>query len=432
MSKFEGQHPAEDLLLRYVDGELKARKARQVRRHLESCWQCRSVLEDLEAIVAECVRYRKNVLEAHLPPPPNAWQDLYRAFDRVDAETAEPWLARMARAARLPASRVGRWMVGAAATALMIAASLSLYRTDSRSTAPKIETHRITEPPDRGGATSAAHPVEAPARPAVSPSRPAANPPEATASISDELHVLSALHRIGADLGDPVEVTRSASGILVSGVGIAPERQKQIHSILDRMPHVAVKFTEPAAVSGAGVGPGAENTTSGETLPAIQARIEQQLGGRPEFERFSAQVLDWNEAAMSHAYALRALAQRFPAEAQAQLGAEDRRLLREMAGEHAVALASQLSTIRQVLAPVLARMGGSAGNTRAISPAGWQAAAEQVFVASRRVEVLLSVLLGVTPAVSPVTDLPSQLLTAIRELRNNLDECQRLLQEAGG
>ena len=44
------------------------------------------------------------------------------------------------------------------------------------------------------------------------------------------------------------------------------------------------------------------------------ARIEQRLGGRPQFERFSGQILDWTDSAMSRAYALRRLAQQFPRE----------------------------------------------------------------------------------------------------------------------
>ena len=67
MSNWQSQHLDDGLALRYLDGELPARKARQVRRHLEACWQCRAEIEALEATVADCMRYRKQVLEAHLP-----------------------------------------------------------------------------------------------------------------------------------------------------------------------------------------------------------------------------------------------------------------------------------------------------------------------------------------------------------------------------
>jgi hypothetical protein len=55
-------------------------------------------------------------------------------------------------------------------------------------------------------------------------------------------------------------------------------------------------------------------------------------------------------------------------------------------------------------------------------------ASEQVFRSSRRVEVLLSLLLGVATGEKPSADLPSTMLVALADLRANLDQCQRLLQ----
>src|SRR5208283_3589835 len=58
--------------------------------------------------------------------------------------------------------------------------------------------------------------------------------------------------------------------------------------------------------------PEAAPATGGDTANlGIQTRIEKQLCGRAAFERFSAHVLDGNEAAMSHAYALPERAWRF-------------------------------------------------------------------------------------------------------------------------
>src|SRR5213080_1742999 len=91
-------HPEDGVLLRYLDGELPARRSRQVRGHLEACWQCRSAVEDLEGTVAACVHYRRNVLQAHLPPPPAPWADLSAGFTRIDSDIAmESWFARLGR-----------------------------------------------------------------------------------------------------------------------------------------------------------------------------------------------------------------------------------------------------------------------------------------------------------------------------------------------
>src|SRR5215472_7992438 len=95
MSKWNPQQLDDGMALRYLDGELPAHKARQVRRHLEACWQCRAEIEALETTVADCMRYRKQVLASRLPEPPHAWADLSRRFDRIDSElSAEPFWRR--------------------------------------------------------------------------------------------------------------------------------------------------------------------------------------------------------------------------------------------------------------------------------------------------------------------------------------------------
>ena len=78
-------HPEDEQLLRYADGESPARAAGEIRSHLEACWQCREQLEQLQNTVGECVRYRKNILQRHLPEPPAPWPDIYRGFAEIDA-----------------------------------------------------------------------------------------------------------------------------------------------------------------------------------------------------------------------------------------------------------------------------------------------------------------------------------------------------------
>src|ERR1039458_2903770 len=114
MSKHEIGHPGEGRLLRYIDGELPAGEARQVQRHLEACWQCRSEIDELQETVARCVRYRQSVLDRHLPPPPLPWTDLYPEFARIDAAEARTgWLERLAR----PFARPMPWRWAAAGLA---------------------------------------------------------------------------------------------------------------------------------------------------------------------------------------------------------------------------------------------------------------------------------------------------------------------------
>jgi len=140
--------------------------------------------------------------------------------------------------------------------------------------------------------------------------------------------------------------------VLVSGVGIPPQRQQQIHGVLDRLPHVVVRFDDPAFPAGATPvqSEPAARDAAGPEKSTYPARIEERLGGRPQFERFSSSVLDWTESAMTRAYALRRLAQQFSAAAENQMSADDRReYLRQKQAEfrkrkHAVNTDIQKST----------------------------------------------------------------------------------------
>jgi hypothetical protein len=543
-------HPEEGLLLRYLDGEAPARKMRQVKRHLEACWECRTGSEELERTIAACVHYRKSVLVAHLPAPPAPWADLTREFDRIDAEAAaQSFSARLARWL-MPTPAI-RWALsGAAIVALAAGLYYQFHETPSvqaagllkravaaaqahtararriqvRTRTAKYVLHRdsipavehlfrsanynfndplsarsfgewretlparqdevrtVADPVEPGkacyeirtiaaagelataslmlrttdltpvkgrfefrneewveltdfaevsateGGTPATTRLEAPVR-RTEPSRSAAVPSGGSASISEELRVLAALHDIGADLGDPVEVKLSDGRVLVSGVGIPDARQREIHEKLDSIPGVTVQFG--AAEVGQDV-PAAGPPQAAAEAPKntrFESRLEKQLGGRVEFERFSGQLLDWTEAAMARAYALRALAQRFPAADEARMEPADRQLLDDLARNHAAQFTSGIEGLHRTLAPVLVALGGTTAQGRpANSHVAWQAAAEDAFRSGRRVELLLSQLLGVAADTAGARNLPSDLLAAMADLRADLDDCQRNLR----
>jgi hypothetical protein len=289
-----------------------------------------------------------------------------------------------------------------------------------------IEFSEIAEPPAGDGTNVAGH-VEDPVRPVV-PSRPAAVVPGASASISDQLAVLSELHQIGADLGDPVEVTLSGGKVIVGGVGVSPRVQRLIHADMDSKPNVSVQFSEPQVLA-ADRAPG---TQSAASVPAgtAQTRLEDQLGGRAEFQRFSAAVLKSNEAVTARAYALRNLAEKFPVEVESGLSANDRRMLRDMLRDHLSQLSRQVADVQSLLVPSLTAIGASVQARRPAVGTAWQSSVEDVLRASQLVEVRLSALLGVTPGQnSTSTQLPSEVLTSLSELRAQADHCSAVVNQ---
>ena len=125
-------HPEEEQLLRYLDGELPAQATGEVRSHLEACWQCRAALEELQDVVSQCVHYRKNVLQRHLPAPPAPWVDIYRQFDRIDASMEPVFFDRVARALKSPFDTTAKkWALAAAALLVLLGLFYRYQRTPS-------------------------------------------------------------------------------------------------------------------------------------------------------------------------------------------------------------------------------------------------------------------------------------------------------------
>jgi hypothetical protein len=246
----------------------------------------------------------------------------------------------------------------------------------------------------------------------VTPTAPAAD-----ATIGDELHVLASLHRVGADLGDPIEVSRSGRDVLVAGVGIAPQRQQEINEALATQKHVVVRFSEPAP---ARVEPERE---AHPDIQQLQAQMAEQIGGRADFSQLAAQVLDMSEPMMARAYALRRLAERIPIEAQGELSAQDRQLLKTLQQEHIEALRRETIEIEELLRPALESVSGT---PRGAPDSIAYSSAEELFQSARRVEKLLAVMFGAAPPESPTDQVPSQLLSSLAQLRARVDAYDRL------
>ena len=245
-----------------------------------------------------------------------------------------------------------------------------------------------------------------------------------SATISDELRVLAALHQVGADLGDPIEVSRSGGRILVAGLGINPQRQQEIQDALRSQSHVILRLSDslPARVE-----PDREAAPDSAVSPEIerlQTRIAGQLGGRVYFAQLATQVLDLSEPMMSRAHALRRLAEQFPAQVESELAPPDWQILRSLQREHSHALRLQVSEIEQLLKPAL---GSSGAPPNVTLSSAWQPATEDVFQSARRIDKLLAVVFGAATSAEPGDQLPSQLLSSLAQLRSKLAVYDRLI-----
>jgi hypothetical protein len=246
---------------------------------------------------------------------------------------------------------------------------------------------------------------EAPSAARVAPPVPAPSPkapplPALKPGAAAELHVFAALHRISADLGEPVEVSRSDDGVVVTGTGLSPEREQQVRDAIRGVAGAVARFAKPQA---------GEVPPLGEKS-AVAASTRSDLGDRLG-EEAANRALDGSEAVMARAHALRALAQRFSSAVEAQLDEADRRLLLDLVRDHNQSLEVALSGLEASLAPAL-----PAATPAASGPsANWQARALRTFEEARRVDQLLNTALSGTGA--SLTELSASLQQLHAEVR---------------
>ncbi len=246
--------------------------------------------------------------------------------------------------------------------------------------------------------------------PAPAPVEAGPRPPEALSvplevpiTPGEELRVWAALRRIDADLGDPVVVERDAErrAIVVTALGMPPDRRRALEHALNGLPRVELRFREPQPVRQ----PEQNLTAGGGAPPPLEPQLEAQLGSRNSAEQFINRVLQASETSLLRAYALRELATRFPPEIEAQLSATDQALLASLVGEHVAALeaATQavLSDARQLAPP--------AGPVPAVPVRAWQMQAASVAVAVESVDRLLTKLLAVPGGAVHLEALTTQL-----------------------
>src|SRR5438445_4768902 len=95
------QHPSEDDLLCYIDGELPPKATESLRSHLEACWHCRNRAEKFQAAISLFIDYRSQVVQP-LTESPNNWRGFGPHLQNAASETIPPsfwqrWRATLGR-----------------------------------------------------------------------------------------------------------------------------------------------------------------------------------------------------------------------------------------------------------------------------------------------------------------------------------------------
>jgi hypothetical protein len=339
--------------------------------HLASCAECRRRMEEFRTAAAAYVQYRDTVRGPVLPPAPDAWPSLRVLVAQYQANQ--------------PARRSYRWPILLFAVGAAVAGTLA---------------YRLVEHPAPPAAKALVHTASpAPAPSPMLPPRIVAAPgkPEAEAPIgsADMLHVFVALDGIGADAGEPLEVSQDAARNLIEvrASGISAQRRQQIADALQPLPRVALVSGPASAPQMSNAAPPSERAST--TIPASMAReLDNRLGGAIARQEITDRVLEASSSALARAYAVQVLAEKFPPDAESQLAADDHALLSGLVERHLSELRRLTEVLRMELKPLLHASNHSPGDMEMRISNSWQTGAPALANAARENDLLLNRLLA--------------------------------------
>jgi hypothetical protein len=311
----------------------------------------------------------------------------------------------------------------------------------------------FAEPPAPVEPAAAPHPVMIEKTESLAPPPPP--DPEET-----EMAVRYGLHQLDADLGEPIEISRDSQGkVIIDASAVAPELQAKLQQQLASIPNTGLELDRLFSPRcEACLAPSQEATekspeqslTFAPPVNPNEKRLEEIIGGPEPRESFTRNVLAISEDLLSHGFALRNLAIRYPAEEEAKLTPTAKAQLQQMVDDHLEVLMERINSLKGFLWPLLEALSKSpatevpppqvpAHGDRSDQPVGlvgaplttgqnldssspWQDASLELLARAQRVERLIEGLLARTNDPMPADQV-------VPALRQTLSEEQQILNQ---
>ena len=245
----------------------------------------------------------------------------------------------------------------------------------------------------------------APAR--IMPDIPAQTPTKAPKIASEptvdlnetELELRYAMFLNQWDLGEDVVIARTPGGVAVSGTASSGDRAASMQSILSGLPNVQISITSPAAVDRLAApnrsvpGKSAPPSASASSGPLLKDVLDRAFTSAEQRREFVDRCLSASDTALSHAWALRNLVDRYGEPDELILKAESQDKLREMLRKHL----QQLADANAGLDPLVELLPGSRAQEPHV-PENWRTRILALFDQVQRQDSLVASLVAGTQA----------------------------------
>jgi anti-sigma factor RsiW len=221
-----------------------------------------------------------------------------------------------------------------------------------------------------------------------------------------ELRVWLSLHTVGADLGEPLEVSRNNAGdeILVHGLANSDDRKDELLASLQDIPHVASHWeTVTEAVQEAtGETPDISKVLVVEGKPLMEEALEKLFPEPTERAAFVDRALSSADDALAHAWALRRLEERYRPSELAKLDRASQQMLKLLLRDHVAAVRRDVEeehiTISRLIAATPSAVSASDDGCGACFPAAtWRGSVKSMLSYLQDVRSETLALLANTP-----------------------------------
>ena len=225
---------------------------------------------------------------------------------------------------------------------------------------------------------------------AIASQQPTMTAEEQPATPEDTLHVLAALNKIGADIGEPIHITEDPQqrNVVVQVGALASERRQQVTEALRALPRVVLRFGAVRAAPRVPTQARTEPSSSNIPEP-LRQQFEERAGGAIRLQQITDEVLDSGSLLLARTHALNVLGEKFPPAIEAKLGEADRLLLERLRQRHMAALDELLKQLRTLLTPVMLLRPRAQGTDMPVRNA-WQSGAATLVALAAEMDGLLN------------------------------------------
>jgi hypothetical protein len=193
------------------------------------------------------------------------------------------------------------------------------------------------------------------------------------------------------DDDEDLQISRAADTVVVSGIASSAERLHQLQAALAGLSGVRLTISAPGSAVGGPAPAPSQKTPKGSSVPLLKDRLDSAFASVEARRDFVDSCLSLSDSALSHAWALKKLADRYTDTDRHALKPESQTKLDEMLREHLEQIAAANAKLNALLDLLPASR-----PSRTETPAGWPPGVAALFDLVKQQDSLVAAMVAGT------------------------------------